>query len=187
MTDAPPEVLFAGSHGAEYLVDGERRGPQLGDTAQLNLASIRDILDEAAQDAPGSWVEAKAYGYALHTRLADPNRADDAEAAARDRADTLRGVTVREGKDVLELAVVEATKANAVQHLRELVNATAVLFAGDDVTDEDGFAALGPADVGIKVGDGPTRAAHRIASLECMPAVLAALVRLRRQHRAGTR
>ena len=182
VTDAPPDVLFSGSHGAEYLVDGELSGPPLGDTAQLNLASIRRILDEVAQDAPGTWVETKAYGYALHTRLAEPGHAEDAEEAARRAVGDLGGVFVRDGKDVLEFSVVDATKANALAHMRELTDATAVLFAGDDVTDEDGFAALGPDDVGIKVGKGETRAQHRVASLEHMPAVLAELLRQRRRH-----
>jgi trehalose-phosphatase len=32
------------------------------------------------------------------------------------------------------------------------------VFIGDDVTDEDGFAELGPQDVAIRVGGGETRA-----------------------------
>lgn len=187
VTDAPPEVLFSGSHGAEYLVDGELTAPPLGDTAQLNLESIRRILDEVTQGVPGTWVETKAYGYALHTRLADPEHAQDAEGAAREAARDLGGVFVRDGKDVLEFSVVDATKADALAHMRELSEATAVLFAGDDVTDEDGFAALGPGDVGIKVGQGETRARFRVASLEHMPAVLTELLRQRERHRPADR
>src|SRR5690606_6117230 len=171
VTDAPDHVLFSGSHGAEYLNDGELSGPPLGDTAQLNLETIRGILNEVAQDAPGAWVEAKAYGYALHTRLAHTGDAARLEAAARERALALSGVTVREGKNVLEFSVVDATKANALERIRHITDATAMLFAGDDVTDEDGFAALHPGDVGVKVGAGATLAAHRVAGVEQMPTV----------------
>ncbi|HRN29663.1 MAG TPA: trehalose-phosphatase [Terrimesophilobacter sp.] len=176
VTDAPPEVLLAGSHGAEYLINGDHSGLRLTDTHTTSLKAIKELLDDVAAAAPGAWIETKAYGYALHTRLTEPHRARDAEATAR----SLGGVTLRHGKDVLEFSVVDATKRHALTHLQEITHADATLFAGDDVTDEDGFAALGTGDVGIKVGDGPTLASNRIPNLEYMPAVLRALLRLRR-------
>jgi trehalose-phosphatase len=47
--------------------------------------------------------------------------------------------------------------------LWEALEVHATLFIGDDVTDEDGFAVLGSGDLGIKVGEGATKAAHRVA------------------------
>lgn len=181
VTDAPPHVLLAGSHGAEYLIDGTPSGLSLSDTAKNSLDTIGRMLTDIAAETPNAWVETKAYGYALHTRLSEPHHAENAETRARERAASLSGVTVRRGKDVLEFTVVDATKKHALEHLRQLAKANAVLFAGDDVTDEDGFAALDPHDVGIKVGDGPTRAGYRIPSLEHMPSMLTALLTLRRQ------
>lgn len=187
VADAPPQVLLAGSHGAEYLVDGAPSGLPLSAGDKSTLEAIRRALDDVAADAPGAWVETKAYGYALHTRLTEPHHTETAETAAQHRVGSLDGLTVRRGKDVLEFSVVDATKRHAIAQLRQLTNAEAVVFAGDDVTDEDGFAALGPRDVGIKVGDGPTHARHRIPSLEHMPAVLHTLLRQRRERRPGTR
>ena len=58
---------------------------------------------------------------------------------------------------------------------------TAVLFAGDDVTDEDAFAALSPADgdVTVKVGDGETAAGLRVGSPAEVAELLHALADLR--------
>ena len=54
-----------------------------------------------------------------------------------------------------------------------------MLFAGDDVTDEDALESLGEADLGIKVGAGETAAALRVASPEELAEVLSELARMR--------
>jgi len=69
---------------------------------------------------------------------------------------------VRGGKNVLEFSVRSTTKGEAIEHLRTYTKATAVFFAGDDVTDEDGFAALDADDLGLKAGEGQTLANHRV-------------------------
>jgi trehalose-6-phosphatase len=54
-----------------------------------------------------------------------------------------------------------------------------VLYLGDDLTDEDAFGALGPNDVGIKVGAGPTRAPYRVPTEQAALDVLALLSKRR--------
>jgi trehalose 6-phosphate phosphatase len=98
------------------------------------------------------------------------------------RAEALRfypAFTVREGKNVIEFAVRSETKGDGIHALRTRFAPNAVLFAGDDVTDEDAFAVLKPGDIGIKVGGAQTRAEHRVADPEAMVGVLQTLVRLR--------
>src|SRR3712207_8093947 len=48
-------------------------------------------------------------------------------------------LTAKPGKDVLELAVTDADKGAALVRLRGELGADAVLYLGDDVTDEDAF------------------------------------------------
>ena len=60
--------------------------------------------------------------------------------------------------------------------LRELTGATAVLFAGDDVTDEHAFAALPPATSASRWAPGNTAAAFRIGGPDELPAVLELLL-----------
>jgi trehalose 6-phosphate phosphatase len=76
---------------------------------------------------------------------------------------------------VLELAVTDADKGSALVRLAGELGATAVLYLGDDVTDEDAFRALTDA-VTVKVGDGDTAARHRVADLAGVQAVLERLV-----------
>ena len=58
------------------------------------------------------------------------------------------------GKDVVEISVLRASKGEALTALRDELGAPVVLYAGDDVTDEHAFEALGADDVTVKVGHG---------------------------------
>jgi trehalose-phosphatase len=85
------------------------------------------------------------------------------------------GVHVTRGKEVVEVAVTKASKGAAIGRLRDHLGAAAVLYLGDDVTDETVFELLGPHDVGVKVGDGQTAAGHRIADPAAVRDLLRAL------------
>jgi len=91
---------------------------------------------------------------------------------ARDGAAGWDGVEATEGKAVIELAVIKTSKGHALDALRVRSGADAVIYLGDDVTDEKAFAHLGAGDVSIKVGDGPTIARHRIPDTDTVATVL---------------
>ena len=95
---------------------------------------------------------------------------------ARSLADS--SLTLKPGKDVLELAVTDADKGSAVLRLAAELGAAATIYLGDDVTDEDAFRALGADDVTVKIGDGETAAAHRVADPTAAVAVLERLAGL---------
>jgi trehalose 6-phosphate phosphatase len=176
-----PPVGLVGSHGAEY--DDELgallgRGGLLTDEQARRRTALLDGLRALVERAPGARLETKPAGAAVHVRGMDP--AAGAALLERARAEWAGdGVDATAGKDVLDLAVVETTKGAAVDALRAALGADAVLFAGDDVTDETAFRVLGDGDVGIKVGDGDTAARHRVAGPQELATVLERLVALR--------
>jgi len=163
----PENALLVGSHGIELRLDSPDDQVPLDAAERRKVDELGDILGEVADAIDQVWLEPKPAGFALHTRMA--TEADSRMAhlvALRETEAELSGLTVREGKNVLEFAVRSTTKGEAIEHLRGYTSATAVFYAGDDVTDEDAFAALGPDDVGLKSGTGPTLANFRVAGPE---------------------
>ncbi|PPG02010.1 trehalose-phosphatase, partial [Rathayibacter sp. AY1D7] len=155
VSQLPDEALLVGSHGIEIRLDPEEDAVRLDDDELEKVGVLEDVLKGIARGIDNVWIEDKPAGFALHTRLATERHSRVAHVVALSEARAeVQGVTVREGKNVLEFSVRSTTKGEAVQHLRRYTGATAVLYAGDDVTDEDAFAVLGSGDVGIKSGEG---------------------------------
>ena len=158
----PVDTLLIGSHGAEAWLGPGSAELTLDEDQRALLAEVRGILEEIVEQAPGTLLEDKPAGVVLHTRLATPDVAEDAVAAARAVLQERRGVFLKNGKQVLETSVVNASKGEGVTFLRQITGATAVLFAGDDTTDEDALARLESGDVGVKVGPDFTQAQFRV-------------------------
>ena len=106
-------------------------------------------------------------------------RIDGAWRRFTSRPAALDGVFVTQGKNVVEIAVREASKGAAIERLTEQADAGVAVFIGDDVTDERGFARLRTQDVGIKVGEGETVAGHRVADIPAVVRLLGTLADLR--------
>jgi trehalose 6-phosphate phosphatase len=185
VADLPGTVLLAGSHGVEIRLDHPGDAIALSAEEGARRAKLSDILGDVAQNYDNVWIETKPAGFALHTRLASEADSRNAhlEALALTK-DELGDLTVREGKNVLEFSVRTATKGEAVEHLRRYTKADAVFYAGDDVTDEDAFRALGPVDLGVKSGRGATAAAHRVEGPSEIAHVLGVLAEYRSNQEA---
>lgn len=178
MSRLPNEVHLVGSHGSE--ADAGFAFELSSERVQV-LADIAKGLEEIADGTLGARIEHKPTSVALHVRLASREDAGDAIAAAVELAESLPEVTLRHGKEVVELAVLRTNKGDALDRIRHVAGATAVLFVGDDITDEDAFTTLGGPDVGVKVGPGDSRAAFRIADPDEVVQLLAQLGELRHQ------
>ncbi len=78
-------------------------------------------------------------------------------------------------------------KGIAIDTLRTQLSSSAVIFIGDDVTDENAFEKLHGPDIGIKIGSGTTQASHRVPDPETAVRVLALLSESRRRWLFGER
>ncbi|MEA2000713.1 MAG: trehalose-phosphatase [Actinomycetota bacterium] len=153
LTGAPPGVTLIGSHGAEAAV-------QTVDAALAARAStLGQDMNRLAARHRGAEVELKPSGVAFHYRNASEGSEAVAEARALGRA---AGARAMEGKMVVEFVFADTDKGAAIEDFRTRSGATAVVFIGDDVTDEHVFATLEVGDVGIKVGPGHSRARFRV-------------------------
>lgn len=173
LSGMPDSVALVGSHGAEFDTGFVR------DIDTDLLATITSALRDIAAGRPGVTVETKPASVALHLRNADPADGDAALEAARAAAASW-DAHLTAGKAVLEFAVIVTDKGEAVDELRRRHDATAVVFLGDDVTDEKAFRRLRETDVGVKVGPGDTLARYRVPAPEDVAEVLRFLVAARR-------
>ncbi|MCW0212999.1 MAG: trehalose-phosphatase [Pseudonocardia sp.] len=175
-----PPVRMIGSHGGEFgegLTDGD---DALLDADQAALKEAMTVeLEKLVADEPGAALEYKPAGLAVHVRNAAPDVGTRVLDGVRAGVGTWDGVDSTEGKAVIDLAVLKVSKGAAVDALRERLRPDAVLFAGDDVTDETVFTRLRPGDVGIKVGTGDTAAGFRVDGPEDVAALLTELASVR--------
>lgn len=168
-------VRLVGSHGAER----DDAAPPLTEAQEQMRARVVLALARASAGVPGALLERKPAGAAVHVRRASREDAVRLLGELRAGPASWPGVYATEGKEVLELSVVDVDKGRAFVRLRDEIDVDAAVFVGDDVTDENVFARLGGTDLGVKVGAGPTRAAHRVARPEDVVVMLDALAAAR--------
>lgn len=157
---APLRVATAaGLHGLERRsASGARDAPPPPGA----LGSIRAEAEQLARRWPGVVVEDKGAALGLHWRRA-PNAGD----ALRDFADAvlprLPGYRLQHGNQVVELRPAEGDKGSAIDALLEEppFRGRVPVFAGDDITDESGFAIVNRrGGLSVLVGDREPSAAH---------------------------
>ncbi|GIG91940.1 trehalose-phosphatase [Plantactinospora endophytica] len=180
----PSEVHLVGSHGSEFDVGFvERLSPELIEVRTRLRNELRQIVAGKVRVR----LETKPASIAVHTRGAEPEVAAEVVGAVDGGPATWPDVTVTRGKEVIELSVIPTNKGTALEQLRTQLSASAALFLGDDVTDENAFAKLHGPDVGIKIGPGETRATFRINEPVDAARVLALLLEVRRNWLFGER
>src|SRR6185369_934718 len=175
----PSEVRLVGSHGSEFDVGFvERITPE--------VVALRTRLGRAifalADDQPGVRLEQKPASVAIHLRGAGHDVVARVTEAVRSGPATWPGVFLTTGRDVIELSVVATDKGTAIDELRTQMSASAVVFVGDDDTDETAFAKLQGPDIGIRIGRGEaTQAGFLVDDPQMGVRVLALLTDCRRR------
>ena len=181
-------VWLVGLHGLETAAPGAAPRPRLdADASAAALAPLRAVAAELAERHPGVRVEDKGPTLALHTRLAGRPDATLAGGAFREAAAAVPGYEVMAGKEVLEARPAGVHKGGAVAELLASWSEAggeepAVLYVGDDVTDEDAFRELGRAPLSVTVqvgGSGETRACYRLDEQREVAELLAWVAELR--------
>ncbi|PKQ33645.1 MAG: trehalose-phosphatase [Actinobacteria bacterium HGW-Actinobacteria-11] len=170
-------IALAGSHGAQYWFPGD--DPDAVHDA-FDEDGTREELWAAAKPIiaryEGAEFEPKTFGMGVHTRRADRETEErvfaEIDALVAERFPHWRR---RAGHRVLEFSSRTEGKDAAMTALRERFDATGILFAGDDVTDEDAMRVLGPNDLGVRVGPGESAATLRVDTPQQIAELLEAL------------
>ncbi len=156
-------VIYAGNHGLEIS------GPECA-FVEPNVLEHRPVLKELTEDLarrlreiPGAWVENKCLTASVHFRNVAPANEEAVRRLVHGSlANTSHPFLLTSGDKIFDIRPrVYWNKGHAVNWIREKAagpNALA-LYIGDDLTDEDAFAAL-PDDITIKVGGSPETSAQ---------------------------
>jgi trehalose 6-phosphate phosphatase len=160
---APLRLPAAGQHGAERRgADGQVHRAAVAEAA---FARARERVLAWTRDHPGVLLEDKGLSLALHYRGAPRLEAEAALVAREALLGLGEAFVLASGGMVLEIRPRGWDKGRAIaEFMREPPFAGRVpVFAGDDITDEDGFAAASRlGGHAIKVGEGPTVARWRL-------------------------
>lgn len=152
-----PVDAILGDHGARAFIGGRVRPWLPAPTAPLARAAR--AITPFVRRTPGLHLERKDRSLAIHLRLPGWDRHPVAHEAAR-RLRRL-GMRVLGGRRVLDVQLPGIDKGRAVRRWMDRHPADAVLYAGDDTTDQDAFGALAPPAVTIAVGPRATGARFR--------------------------
>jgi trehalose 6-phosphate phosphatase len=149
------EIVYAGNHGLEIT------GPGLHfvePTAARRVEALEELarhLQVRLRHIPGVEVESKVFTASVHFRRASASRLEEVHKIVQDTLTPIVSLfQVTQGRQVFEIRPrVNWHKGLAVRWIREALGRRNALtmYIGDDLTDEDAFAAL-PEGVTISVG-----------------------------------
>lgn len=172
-TRADLERIFAGlplrligAHGAEPPDDLAAHAAP--DAALAELAQLRAPLAALVARHQGIWLEDKGHALALHYR-ARPELQQPLDQALREFAAKRSALRMMHGNRVIELLPRAISKGAALRRAMQHpdFSGRVPVAVGDDVTDEDAFAAADElGGFGVLVGDRPhSRARYRLPSV----------------------
>ncbi|MFW5973747.1 MAG: trehalose-phosphatase, partial [Bacteroidota bacterium] len=156
---------YAGSHGFDIAgPDGMRMQQKDALEALPDLDAAEEELKDRLEEIGGARIERKHFAIAVHYREAAEKDIGRIEAAVNDVVEAHAELRKKDGKKIFELQPdVQWDKGRAVNWLLSELGldkrSVIPMYLGDDVTDEDAFAALPQDGIGIRVGL-PEEATH---------------------------
>lgn len=177
---AMPVEAILGDHGAMAFIAGRTTSWIRADRGRLTTAiqAIASLVD----DTPGIVLERKDRSLAIHLRILGHH----AHPAAQQIARRLRqaGLRVLSGHRVLDAQLPGVNKGVAVRRWLARHRFDAVLYAGDDITDQDAFRVIRPRGTVIAIGPRPSGAEFRTRDPGTFAAWLARLAEARTSRRS---
>jgi trehalose-phosphatase len=179
-------VVYGGCHGLEIVGRGLSFVHPRARAGLAAVAAARAALRRGLRRVPGALVEDKGLAVTAHYRRVPPSRRAEVFALVARVARTHPGLAVVAGKEVREFVPrIGWNKGRAARWIVARLTPTLpraarpplVLFAGDDVTDEDAFAALRGRGVTVRVGARRGGADYRVAGVRELRTVLDGLRR----------
>jgi trehalose 6-phosphate synthase/phosphatase len=143
-----------------------------------DLTRLVPIFEELVWQTPGSFLETKTASLAWHYRLADAVVAGRALAGLQELLVDLlpRSLELVSGSRVLEVRPRFVSKGEIVRALVQTALADSpalgILIAGSHRDDETMFSMAPQGATTIRIGDGYTRARHRLADVRQLRALL---------------
>jgi trehalose 6-phosphate phosphatase len=164
------DIGYAGNHGLEIELPGERFEYPTAAAARPVLARVTAGLGEVLRPYPGAWVQDKGLSLTVHYRRAAAahhaavtaavQAAFDAATAGPGHHLTAPRLVLRPGVLAWDVRpVVDWHKGSAAGWLlaKQAGGGAVPVFLGDDFSDEDAFAAV---RAGVTVLVGPDRASN---------------------------
>ena len=158
------DINLVAEHGAAIKRRGHKRWQLLAEPEQNWKSIIGPALERYASDTPKSTIENKPHTLVWHYRSSPPYSAQkNAVIIKRVLKPYLKefGLEIMQGNKILEIKNPAISKGVAAE--RWLSRHYDFVFGlGDDLTDEELFAALPDDATSVKVGHGRTRANYRL-------------------------
>jgi len=184
-------IFYAGSHGFE-IVDPEGK-VEINEEAR----AIRPLIDEVhkklsdrLQGIKGALVENVKYTISSHYRLVSDEDFPKVQEAVEDILKEYPDLRKTHGKKVFEIRPrIDWHKGKAVQWILNVLDYHSgdheAVYIGDDVTDEDAFAALEGKGFGILVAHESrvSKATYRVNDTQDVKKVLEFLVQIKEDSR----
>lgn len=180
-------IFYAGSHGFEIVdPNGKVKINEEAEAIRQVIDTVHGQLSEKLKDVKGVLVEHVKYTISVHYRLVSDEDFQKVKEVVEEILREHSNLCKTNGKKVFELRPrIDWHKGKAVEWILNVLgyqpNDHFVIYIGDDVTDEDAFAALAGKGFGVLVADTPrnSKAAYMVKDTQDVKKVLEFLIKIK--------